>query len=107
MDAGGIRCVFALDETLFPHTAKSCGPDAPTRASSWRRKREATVTNKPVTGEQLYRCRAVAMVCQPDTQRLASHFWRRAIMVLRMTISLRMQATSATLGFFPLAIRRR
>jgi hypothetical protein len=51
MDAGGIRCVFALDETLFPHTAKSCGPDAPTLASSWRRKLQATVTNKPVTGE--------------------------------------------------------
>ena len=36
-----------------------------------------------------------------------SHFCRRAIMTLRMPISLRLQATSATFGSLPLAIRRR
>ena len=30
MDAGG-----AADESAHPRTAKSCGPDAPTLASSW------------------------------------------------------------------------
>jgi hypothetical protein len=39
--------------------------------------------------------------------RAGSHFWRRASIVLRMTISLRMQAMMATLGALPLAIRRR
>ena len=39
-------------------------------------------------------------------RRLGSHFWPRAIIVLRMTISLRMQAISATFGSFPLAISR-
>ena len=33
-------------------------------------------------------------------------FWRRAMRVLRMPMSLRMQAVSATFGFFPLLIRR-
>jgi len=39
-------------------------------------------------------------------RRLGSHFWPRAIIVLRMTTSLRMQAISATFGSFPLAISR-
>jgi hypothetical protein len=38
--------------------------------------------------------------------RLASHFWRRSIMMLRMLISLRIQAISATFSSFPLETRR-
>jgi hypothetical protein len=39
----------ALDETRSMRTAKSCGPDAPTLASSFEEEifREATVANKP------------------------------------------------------------
>src|ERR1700760_177635 len=44
---------------------------------------------------------------QLTTKRLASHFSPRAIMMLRTTISLRMQATRATFGGLPLATRRR
>jgi len=42
MDAGG-----AADESAYLRTAKSCGPDAPTLASSWRSNSLATVANKP------------------------------------------------------------
>jgi hypothetical protein len=43
MDAGG-----ATDERANLRTAKSCGPDAPTLASSWRKAfPPATVANKP------------------------------------------------------------
>ena len=44
---------------------------------------------------------------QTTRYRLGSHFSPRAIIVLRMTISLRMQAINAAFGAFPLAIRRR
>ena len=43
---------------------------------------------------------------QAALYRFGSHFSPRAIMVLRMMINLRMQATSATFGGLPLAIRR-
>lgn len=43
---------------------------------------------------------------QATLYRFGSHSSPRAIMVLRMMISLRMQATSATFGGLPLAIRR-
>ena len=42
MDAVG-----AADESAGPRTAKSCGPDAPTLASSLRQHPQATVANKP------------------------------------------------------------
>jgi hypothetical protein len=43
VDAGG-----AADESAGLRTAKSCGPDAPTLASSWRKQfRYTTVANKP------------------------------------------------------------
>ncbi len=42
MDAGG-----AKDEGATLRTAKSCGPDAPTLASSWWIYPLATVANKP------------------------------------------------------------
>jgi hypothetical protein len=42
MDAGG-----ASDESVFLRTAKSCGPDAPTLASSSRQGARATVARKP------------------------------------------------------------
>jgi hypothetical protein len=42
MAAGG-----ASDEGVRRRTAKSCGPDAPTLASSWRSDPPARVTNKP------------------------------------------------------------
>ena len=44
MDAGG-----AADESAYLRTAKSCGPDAPTLASSSREANflRATVANKP------------------------------------------------------------
>jgi hypothetical protein len=38
----------AADESAYLRTAKSCGPDAPTLASSWRKTNpQATVANKP------------------------------------------------------------
>ena len=42
VDAGG-----AADEGADLRTAKSCGPDASTPASSLREAAQATVTNKP------------------------------------------------------------
>src|ERR1700736_2259089 len=42
VDAGG-----AADESATLRTAKSCGPDASTPASSWRKYPPATVTRKP------------------------------------------------------------
>jgi hypothetical protein len=42
MDVGG-----AKDESAILRTVKSCGPDAPTLASSWRSDLRATVANKP------------------------------------------------------------
>jgi hypothetical protein len=36
-----------VDERCFSRTAKSCGPDASTPASSLREEAQATVTNKP------------------------------------------------------------
>jgi len=42
VDAGG-----ASDEGACLRTAKSCGPDAPTLASSWRSNPPMTVANKP------------------------------------------------------------
>ena len=33
--------------TVLTRTAKSCGPDAPTLASSWRSNPSMTVANKP------------------------------------------------------------
>jgi hypothetical protein len=42
MDAGG-----AADESVGSRTAKPCGPDAPTLASSWRSDPQATVARKP------------------------------------------------------------
>jgi hypothetical protein len=42
VDASG-----AKDESAILRTAKSCGPDAPTLASSWRSNLQATVANKP------------------------------------------------------------
>jgi hypothetical protein len=42
VDAGS-----ALDEQRLMRTAKSCGPDAPTLASSLRNDPQATVANKP------------------------------------------------------------
>ena len=42
VDAGG-----ALTKALGLRTAKSCGPDAPTLASSWRDLLLTTVTTKP------------------------------------------------------------
>jgi hypothetical protein len=50
--------------------------------------------------------RAQGTLAQASTQRLASHFWRRVIMTLRMLISLRMQAIRATFFSFPLATSR-
>jgi hypothetical protein len=46
MDASG-----AADESAGSRTAKSCGPDAPTLASSLRYDPLTTVAKKPVTGE--------------------------------------------------------
>ena len=47
MDAGGAR-----DESAYLRTAKSCGPDAPTLASSWRKRfRRRRWQESPVTGE--------------------------------------------------------
>jgi hypothetical protein len=47
VDAGG-----AKDEGADLRTAKSCGPDASTLASSWRNKLSPmTVTTSPITGE--------------------------------------------------------
>ena len=86
---------------------KSCGPDAPTLAFNSAMKlalHAGDGDNKP--GSPGSNCVDRSIV-QLATKRVGSHFWRRAIMVLRMTMSLRMQATSATFGFFPLAIRRR
>jgi len=42
MDADG-----AADESAGLRTAKSCGPDAPTLASSWRNYPLTTVAKKP------------------------------------------------------------
>jgi hypothetical protein len=42
VDAGG-----AKDESACLRTAKSCGPDASTPASSWRSYPPMTVTRKP------------------------------------------------------------
>ena len=42
MDAGG-----AADESAGSRTAKPCGPDAPTLASSWRSDPQTTVARKP------------------------------------------------------------
>jgi hypothetical protein len=42
VDAGG-----ASDEGACPRTAKSCGPDVSTLASSLREEAQATVTKKP------------------------------------------------------------
>ena len=36
VDATLSRALFARDERQSLRTAKSCGPDAPTLASSWR-----------------------------------------------------------------------
>src|SRR3984885_14662231 len=49
VDAGGAAQTFCADEALISRTAKSCGPDAPTLASSsWEVIfLGATVTNKP------------------------------------------------------------
>jgi hypothetical protein len=47
VDAGG-----AADESADLRTAKSCGPDAPTLASSWRKQfRRRRWQKSPVTGE--------------------------------------------------------
>jgi len=49
MDAGG-----ATDESAILRTAKSCGPDAPTLASSWRwcfASRRRRWQQSPITGE--------------------------------------------------------
>jgi hypothetical protein len=54
VDATLSRALFARDERQSLRTAKSCGPDAPTLASSsWEAKpfSGATVANKPVAGE--------------------------------------------------------
>jgi hypothetical protein len=49
-DAVDVECAF--DERRVTRTAKSCGPDAPTLASSrWKTIPLMTVANKPVTGE--------------------------------------------------------
>ena len=50
--------------------------------------------------------RGVCALDQLNAYRLASHFWCRSIMTLRMQISLRMQAISATFFGLPLATRR-
>ena len=49
----GMRWTRAMSAArdVAPRTAKSCGPDAPTLASSWRIHSQATVATKPVTGE--------------------------------------------------------
>src|SRR5438270_10807936 len=39
--------VVARRRTLLARTAKPCGPDAPTLASSWRSNPQATVARKP------------------------------------------------------------
>ena len=46
------------------------------------------------------------VLAQLTAERFGFHFCRRASIVLRMMISLRMQATSATFGSFPFASRR-
>src|ERR1700676_980713 len=40
-----------LTRALILRTVKSCGPDASTPASSWRKYPPMTVTRKPITGE--------------------------------------------------------
>jgi hypothetical protein len=45
------RVLFARGRAMLVRTAKSCGPDAPMLASSWRGYSQATVARKPVTGE--------------------------------------------------------
>src|ERR1700692_982725 len=40
-----------LTRALILRTVKSCGPDASTPASSWRKYTPMTVTRKPITGE--------------------------------------------------------
>jgi hypothetical protein len=49
VDADGAAQTFCVDEALISRTAKSCGPDAPTLASSSREASflGATVTTKP------------------------------------------------------------
>ncbi len=67
---------------------------------------------RPVTDRQTQQGATVLFECdcgglgQLDAQRFGFHFCRRATMMLRMTISLRMQATSATFFSFPLPTKR-
>jgi hypothetical protein len=42
-----VDAIGALDETRLMRTVKSCGPDAPTLASSLRKDSQAMVANKP------------------------------------------------------------
>jgi len=54
VDAGG-----AADESADLRTAKSCGPDAPTLASSWRKHfRRRRWQKSPVTGRSPGRARS-------------------------------------------------
>ena len=83
LKAGAVRHRLRRLSALTPSAPQSVGfPSARPRSEPGRRARQATAW------------------------RLASHFSPRAIMMLRMTISLRMQATRATFACLPLAIKR-
>ena len=51
--------------TALKRTAKTCGPDAPVLASSWRIHSQATVARKPITGESaLYVAKPLRRECR-------------------------------------------
>jgi hypothetical protein len=102
-----VDAFVARDECTKKRTAKSCGPDISTLMSSGRRCFGIAACDGGKKARSPGSNCVDRSIVQLATKRVGSHFWRRAIMVLRMTMSLRMQATSATFGFFPLAIRRR